>query len=69
MILYNLFLDDFLVLKLFPGDPILDPPDFRDPLFKKCDRVSLNRGRGKRGPHVVKYVDRIICCNHPFTVL
>ena len=24
----------FLVLKLFPGDPILDHPDFRDPLFK-----------------------------------
>ena len=28
-------LGDFLVLKLFPGDPILDHPDFGDPLFKK----------------------------------
>ena len=30
--------------KLFPGDPILDPPDFRDPPLKKYNRVYLNRG-------------------------
>ena len=24
-----------------PTDPILDNPDFRDPLFKKCTRVLL----------------------------
>ena len=29
------FLGEFLVLKLFPGDPIWDNPDFRDPLLKK----------------------------------
>ena len=53
-------MDDFLVLKLFPGDSILDPPDFRDPLFIKNNRVSVNRGRG--GPRVFMWtVDRIIC--------
>ena len=49
MILYNNFLHDLLVLKLFPGDPILDldPPDFRDPLFKKNGtEVSLSGGEG-----------------------
>ena len=30
-----MLLDYFLVLKLFPGDPILDLPDFRDPLLEK----------------------------------
>ena len=30
-----MFLGDVLVLKFFPRDPILGPPDFRDPLFKK----------------------------------
>ena len=34
-ILYKKFMGYFLVLKLFPGDPILDNPDFRDPLLKK----------------------------------
>ena len=29
MILYSFFVGNFLVLKLFPGDPILDHPDFR----------------------------------------
>ena len=33
--LYKTFVDDFLVLKLFPGGPILDPPHFRDPLLEK----------------------------------
>ena len=28
--LYKNLLGDFLALKLFPGDPILDPPNFRD---------------------------------------
>ena len=41
------FTGDFLVLELFLGDPIFDPSDFRDPLFKFCDRVSLNPG-GRR---------------------
>ena len=27
--LYKNLLGDFLALKLFPGDPILDPPNFR----------------------------------------
>ena len=37
-----MFMSYFLVLKPFPGHPILDldHPDFRDPLYiKKCDRV------------------------------
>ena len=42
--MYTFFLDDFLVLKLFPGDPIFDHPDFRDPLLEKSGRVSLIRG-------------------------
>ena len=34
-----------LILKPFPGDPILDHPDFRDPLFKKrATEVSLLGG-------------------------
>ena len=33
-----------LVLKLFPGDPILDNPDFRDPLLKNATEVSLVGG-------------------------
>ena len=37
-----MFLGDLLVLKLFPGDPMLDV--FRDPLFKKCDRAFLIGG-------------------------
>ena len=41
-----MLMDYFLVLKLFPGDPILGPPDFRDLLFKKCDRGFLIRGGG-----------------------
>ena len=44
MILYKIFLGDFLVLKPFPGYPILDHPDFRDPLLKVCDRGLLIRG-------------------------
>ena len=40
--------DDFLVLKLFPGDPMLDPPISGTPYLQKCDQVYLNRGRGGR---------------------
>ena len=40
--LYNNFLGDFLVLKLFPHDPILDHPDFfRDPLLKNATEFFL----------------------------
>ena len=42
------WMTDFLVLKLFPGDPILDPPISGIPYLRKCDRVSLNWG----GPRV-----------------
>ena len=48
MILHNIFLGDFLVLKPFSNYPILDHPNFRDPLFKKCDRGFLIKG----GPRV-----------------
>ena len=45
--IYNMFLDYFLVLKLFPGDPILDHHDFRDLLFRKnATEVSLLGGKG-----------------------
>ena len=40
MILHNFFLDDFLVLKLFPGDPILDPPISGTP-YEKRPRFPL----------------------------
>ena len=33
-IIYRMLMDYFWVLKLFPGDPILDHDDFRDPLYK-----------------------------------
>ena len=42
-----MFLDYFLALKLFPGDPILDHPDFRDPVFKKTTEASLLGGGGR----------------------
>ena len=48
MMLYKIVLGDFLVLKPFPGYPILDHPDFRDPLLKVCDRGLLIRG----GPRI-----------------
>ena len=33
--IYKIVLDYFLVLKPFPGDPVLHHHDFRGPLFKK----------------------------------
>ena len=42
--LYKIFLGYFLVLKLFPVDPILDPPISGTPYLKKCDRGFLIRG-------------------------
>ena len=45
MILYNFFLDYFVVLKLFPGDPILDPP-ISGTIRKNATEVSLLGGRG-----------------------
>ena len=46
MMLYKIVLGDFLVLKPFPGYPILDHPDFRDPLFKtNATEVSFLGGR------------------------
>ena len=41
-----MFLDYFLVLKLFPGEPILNPPISGTPYLKKCDRGFFNRGGG-----------------------
>ena len=38
--MYKNVLDYFLSLKLFPGDPILEPPDFRDPLLEQM-RLSF----------------------------
>ena len=55
---YEIFLGDFLVLKPFPGKPILDRPDFRDPLFKKCDRGFLIWG-GRDGSCFL-YLDKMI---------
>ena len=43
-----MFLDYFLVLKLFPGDPILAPSISGTPYLKKCDRGFFNRGGGAR---------------------
>ena len=41
-----MFWDYFLVLKLFPGDPILNPLDFRDPLLGKNAAEFLLLGGG-----------------------
>ena len=50
-VIYIVFLGDFLVLKLFPGGPILDNPDFRDgtPYFHNAPEVFLIGGGGGPG--------------------
>ena len=68
MILYKIFLGYFLVLKLFPGDPILDHPDIRDPLFKKiATEVSLLGGvAGKNAPYEAHSCDKDCQTSKPF---
>ena len=50
-----------MVLKLFPGDPILDPPISGTPYKKKCDRGFLIRG----GRFLLGGLDYHICLHWP----
>ena len=57
-----MLMDYFLVLKLFPGDPILDPPISGTSYLKNATEVSLLGGGGGRfllgGPDYQKNLDK-----------